>query len=45
MCEDTGSRFESMHRAEDLHVTSLNKAWDESKDFQPHKEATKITII
>lgn len=45
MCEDAGSHLASMHSAEDLHVTSLSKAWDESKDFQPHKEARKITII
>jgi hypothetical protein len=34
-----------MKRAEDHHVTSLKKAWDESKDFQPHTEAREMTIM
>lgn len=45
MCEDAGSRFANMNRAEDFHVKSLNMAQDESKDFQLHIEARKIVII
>lgn len=44
MREGAGTCFTSMDTAEDFQVKSLNRAQDESKDFQLQAEATKMAI-